>query len=348
MNSWDMSDRAQAITSARANWWEYALFAQAVCDSIALQHVKGGPAAMTGDVPTTDFRIESSPSLTIFLDWVKAKVQLLPEFITSFGSLLAADNSAAFGLAGAPGDPEKITMLAIRVGELYKKAAAFSLNIETLRLEFVGAAFGPAATILEMTLNEICDELIAAAKANVQFFEEYGNEILLRIGEAEARLRRGEPSGLDLFIRFKVKFDEDGNIGRAIEQIEKVTADLCAETIRLEQETQYVVARSRSMLNAGYLYLMMNLSMPGLVKIGMTTRTPAERVRELGSATGVPTPFVVAYEIFVEDCHRAERRIHEILDPFRVSENREFFRITAPEAVNAMLDVKLMMQNAST
>ena len=32
---------------------------------------------------------------------------------------------------------------------------------------------------------------------------------------------------------------------------------------------------------AGHIYILINASMPGLLKIGMTARTPDERAREL-------------------------------------------------------------------
>lgn len=34
-------------------------------------------------------------------------------------------------------------------------------------------------------------------------------------------------------------------------------------------------------MNDGYIYCFSNQSMPGIVKIGMTTRTPGERAKEL-------------------------------------------------------------------
>jgi hypothetical protein len=45
----------------------------------------------------------------------------------------------------------------------------------------------------------------------------------------------------------------------------------------------------------GFIYILINPSMAGLVKIGKTTRDPEARAKELSQATGVPTPFYVAY-----------------------------------------------------
>ena len=47
----------------------------------------------------------------------------------------------------------------------------------------------------------------------------------------------------------------------------------------------------------GWVYALINRSYDGLVKIGKTTRHPSERAEELSSASGVPTPFTVAFKI---------------------------------------------------
>ena len=75
---------------------------------------------------------------------------------------------------------------------------------------------------------------------------------------------------------------------------------------------------------SGYVYLLINRSMPGLVKVGRTTRPPAERLGELSSATGVPTPFELVFDIFVPDCRSAEQLLHEVLDErgYRTSDKR--------------------------
>lgn len=79
--------------------------------------------------------------------------------------------------------------------------------------------------------------------------------------------------------------------------------------------------------------------MPGLVKIGRTTRDPEERVNELSQATGVPTPFILIYSLFVHNCTHAENYVHTYLSnrECRVAENREFFKVTPTEAINSFL-----------
>jgi hypothetical protein len=39
----------------------------------------------------------------------------------------------------------------------------------------------------------------------------------------------------------------------------------------------------------GYIYVLTNPNMPGLVKIGYTQRLPRERANDLSRATGVPS-----------------------------------------------------------
>ncbi|MBO9428494.1 GIY-YIG nuclease family protein [Sulfitobacter sp. R18_1] len=81
----------------------------------------------------------------------------------------------------------------------------------------------------------------------------------------------------------------------------------------------------------GYVYILTNPSFPGLLKIGMTTRTPAVRARELSSATGVPTPFKVIFSSRTRNPKRVEALVHRALYKRRVNRNREFFKMT-PEA----------------
>jgi hypothetical protein len=77
---------------------------------------------------------------------------------------------------------------------------------------------------------------------------------------------------------------------------------------------------------AGYVYLLSNPSMPGLVKIGRTTRDPSRRAHELTSATGVPTPFRLEGYVRTDDAVRTEAEIHRRMGAERVNRRREFFR----------------------
>lgn len=89
----------------------------------------------------------------------------------------------------------------------------------------------------------------------------------------------------------------------------------------------------------GYLYVLANSSMPGLVKVGRTSRLPSERAEELAGATGVPTPFIVVLEQLFEDCDATELFVHTQLERkgYRVSTNREFFRAPVSEVVRIIM-----------
>lgn len=77
----------------------------------------------------------------------------------------------------------------------------------------------------------------------------------------------------------------------------------------------------------GYIYVLSNPSIPGKVKIGMTTRSPDERAAELSTATGIPTKFAVVFSLLVDDCEKAEKLVFSELESqgLRTSPDREFF-----------------------
>lgn len=84
-------------------------------------------------------------------------------------------------------------------------------------------------------------------------------------------------------------------------------------------------------LTAGYVYVLVNEAMPGMVKIGFTERTPTERARELSYSTGVPKPFEVAWSVRIQgDAELVERACHEELKTKR--RGKEFFAISVAAA----------------
>lgn len=82
---------------------------------------------------------------------------------------------------------------------------------------------------------------------------------------------------------------------------------------------------------AGYVYVLVNDAMPGMVKIGFTARTPTERAKELSNSTGIPKPFDVAFIIRIKgDAALVERACHAELKTKR--QGKEFFAISVSEA----------------
>jgi hypothetical protein len=90
---------------------------------------------------------------------------------------------------------------------------------------------------------------------------------------------------------------------------------------------------------AGYIYILSNPSMPGLLKIGKTTRSALLRAAELSGGSGVPTPFVVEFELLVSDCDTVENEIHARVANMRIGLDREFFRIGLSEARSVVGEV---------
>lgn len=89
-----------------------------------------------------------------------------------------------------------------------------------------------------------------------------------------------------------------------------------------------------------FVYVLINQSMPGLVKIGMTTKRPDARAAELQS-TGVPTPFEVAaiWEVPANELQKYETKAHQALSKYRLSKNREFFKVEPALAIKILKGV---------
>jgi hypothetical protein len=87
-------------------------------------------------------------------------------------------------------------------------------------------------------------------------------------------------------------------------------------------------------MSEGYIYCFSNPSMPGLLKIGVTTKTPEERVKELFT-TSVATPFNIEFSRRVSYPFQKEKVIHRILENYRLP-SREFFNISVKEAANVI------------
>ena len=85
--------------------------------------------------------------------------------------------------------------------------------------------------------------------------------------------------------------------------------------------------------NIGYIYLLSNPALAGIIKVGHTKRADVSiRAQELSSSTSIPLPFVIECSWLVESPSDWEARIHARLAFCRVARDREFFRIETSEA----------------
>ncbi len=74
------------------------------------------------------------------------------------------------------------------------------------------------------------------------------------------------------------------------------------------------------------VYILTNEAMPGYIKIGRTSTSVEQRMRELDK-TSTPLPFQCYYAARVEDDQKLERTLHAAFGDHRVRSSREFFRL---------------------
>ena len=99
----------------------------------------------------------------------------------------------------------------------------------------------------------------------------------------------------------------------------------------------------------GCVYILRNPAMPGLIKIGYTTRTAEARAKELyEGALGVPKPFVVVHTNDCEEPQELEATVHKRLAEYRINKNREFFKYPADDAYQLVKELHEKNQRRHT
>jgi hypothetical protein len=85
----------------------------------------------------------------------------------------------------------------------------------------------------------------------------------------------------------------------------------------------------------GYLYCFSNISMPNMLKIGMTERSPDIRLKEANTSDTwrPPTPYKIEFAKKVLNPKQKEITLHTILEQYgkRINSKREFFNISIEE-----------------
>jgi hypothetical protein len=102
-----------------------------------------------------------------------------------------------------------------------------------------------------------------------------------------------------------------------------------------------VLDRHGNIRKPEWIYVLVNRLMPGIIKIGMTTTTVNQRVKEINSATGVIDKW---FPIFTYKCvhsHDLEQEIHKYLQNqgHRINPNREGFDLDVKTAINVIKDL---------
>ena len=90
----------------------------------------------------------------------------------------------------------------------------------------------------------------------------------------------------------------------------------------------------------GYIYCFSTPSMPDYVKIGMTKRTPEDRLKEANAPdTWRPQiQYKIEFAKKVPDALGKEKALHKLLEEQRIEDGREFFRIS-PEYARKLFDL---------
>jgi len=88
-------------------------------------------------------------------------------------------------------------------------------------------------------------------------------------------------------------------------------------------------------MNEGYIYCFSNKSMPGILKVGMTERTPDVRLNESNNSDTwrPPTPYKIEFAKKVSNPKQKEITLHILLSQYteRINPRREFFRVSSEE-----------------
>lgn len=88
-------------------------------------------------------------------------------------------------------------------------------------------------------------------------------------------------------------------------------------------------------MSYGYIYCFSNQSMPGILKIGMTERTPVVRLSEANASDTwrPPTSYKIEFAKKVSNPSQKEKTLHSLLEKYteRINPRREFFRVSREE-----------------
>lgn len=118
--------------------------------------------------------------------------------------------------------------------------------------------------------------------------------------------------------------------------------DLNIDAVEIEN-----MALPSSFKSQGFVYVLENELMPGIYKIGMTTKDVQGRCNEISNATGVPLPFNIVSYYHSDDPCGDEKLVHEWLSEYRINPNREFFKCSLPEIEEALDEVCLFKATES-
>lgn len=87
----------------------------------------------------------------------------------------------------------------------------------------------------------------------------------------------------------------------------------------------------------GWIYCIVHPREPEHIKIGMTSRSIESRLRSANTFS--TQSFQIVQARYVEHPYRVEQLLHQMFEPYRVTENREFFRAECLPYVMSAFDL---------
>lgn len=83
----------------------------------------------------------------------------------------------------------------------------------------------------------------------------------------------------------------------------------------------------------GWVYVKSNKAMPGLIKVGYSSKAPELRAKELNN-TGCPYSYIVEYDMLIDEPFQIEQRVHKLLAA--KGKGKGWFECSTEEAIGAI------------
>lgn len=314
-----VSVAARSILERRPLAWELKFFNRVLQDRIeSLKDLKRDFDAELVDTAAPQGHRLSLEDLGA---WAAPQLARFRSLVDKLQHLVNVELQTAMGLPGTAGEPAALAGVATEVARCCKESMEWSLQWRELIVE-----------------DEARPMIEVAARMTV--------DMVAEIYDFARRLERELASIPDLWdgvqrtvkVRLTIDLPEADALVAEWDRLPELLEARLRKTMRADSQGE-----------AGWIYVLVNSSMPDLVKVGRTSRDPRTRAQELSGVTGVPTPFVVAYEKLVPDSVSVEEYVHVRLEElgFRVASNREFFAAPVSDVVDVVLEAIAQLSGTS-
>jgi len=81
----------------------------------------------------------------------------------------------------------------------------------------------------------------------------------------------------------------------------------------------------------GWIFVLGNEAMPGLLKIGFSLIDPAIEAEELSNGAALPLPYIVKFKALAVNAHKLEQEVRDRLEDKRIKNSPDFFRCSLNE-----------------